>query len=41
MEVRTYELKLTDLPVPEGEIDVRDLVAILEPLRLAALRVAR
>jgi len=41
MAARTYELKLTELPVPEGEIDVRDLVAILEPLRLAALRVAR
>lgn len=41
MATRTYELTLTGLPVPAGEIDVRDLVAILEPLRLAALRVAR
>lgn len=41
MATRTYELSLKGLPVPDGEIDVRDLVAILEPLRLAAVRVAR
>lgn len=41
MATRTYELSLKGLPVPDGEIDVRDLVAILEPLRLTAVRVAR
>ncbi len=41
MSTRTYQLTLEGLPVPSGEIDVRDLVAILEPIRLTALRVAR
>jgi hypothetical protein len=41
MATRTYEFGLKGLPVPDGEIDARDLVAILEPLRLAAIRVAR
>lgn len=40
MSTRTYQLTLEGLPVPSGEIDVRDLVAILEPIRLTALRVA-
>lgn len=38
---RVYELSLDDLPAPAGEIDVRDLVAILGPLQLVAAGVAR
>lgn len=38
MAERIYELKLSGIPVPDGEIDVRDLVVIVESLRLAALR---
>lgn len=39
MTTRTCELTLKGLQVTDGEIDVRNLVAILEPLRVTAVTV--